>query len=80
MPSPAALLLQHAQAPLWACTVCFGANDNGQLSRAFFFGGVILLTCTFALLGGLVYAIVRLEKERTARDRAAGLFADEEPS
>lgn len=77
MPSPAALLLQYAQASLWACTVCFGANDNGQLSKAFFWGGVILLTCTFGMLGGLIYAIVRLEKERSARDHAAGLYKDE---
>lgn len=80
MPSPAALLLQHAQSPLWACTVCFGANDNTQLSKAFYLGGVILLTCTFALVAGLVYFIVRLERERTARDRAAGLYADESVS
>ena len=77
MPSPAAFLLQYAQTPLWACAVCFGANDNGQLSKAFFFGGVILLTCTFGMLGGLVYAIMRLERERTARDRVAGLYKDE---
>lgn len=80
MASPAAFLLQYALAPLWACTVCFGANDNGQLSKAFYFGGVILLTCTFGLVGGLVYAIVRMEKARTARDRAAGLYADETAS
>ncbi|TPW21896.1 MAG: hypothetical protein FD126_235 [Elusimicrobia bacterium] len=77
MASPTAVLLQYAQASLWACTVCFGANDNGQLSKAFYFGGVILLTCTFGLVGGLVYAIVRMEGARTARDRAAGLYADE---
>lgn len=80
MPSPAALLLQYAQARLWACTVCFGVNDNGQLSKAFYLGGALLLTCTFALVGGLVYAIVRMEKARTARDRAAGLYADETAS
>ena len=77
MPSSAALLLQYAQSSLWACTVCFGANDNGQLSKAFYIGGVVMLTCTFSLLGGLIYAIVRLEKGRTARDRAAGLYKDE---
>lgn len=80
MPSPAAILLQYAQSSLWACTVCFGANDNTQLSKAFYFGGVILLTCTFALVGGVVYFIIRLERERTARDRAAGLYADETAS
>jgi hypothetical protein len=80
MPSPAALLLQYAQAPLWACTVCFGANDNVELSKAFYLGGALLLTCTFAILGALALFIYRQERERTVRDRAAGLYADETAS
>ena len=71
------LLAAVSERPALACSVCFGAGDNAGLVKAFYFGGAILLTCTFALIGGLVWAIVRLEKARLARDRAAGLHAED---
>lgn len=69
-----ALALQYAPTRAWACAVCFGQSDNKNLGTAFYIGGAILLGCTFSLLGGLVYAIMRMEKARLAQDRAMGLL------
>ncbi|MBI3299799.1 MAG: hypothetical protein HYZ75_16655 [Elusimicrobia bacterium] len=59
-----------------ACAVCFGVNDNKDVVKAFYIGGVILLVCTFSLVGALIYAIVRLEKARQVQDRKLGLLGD----
>lgn len=69
-----ALALAACPVRAWGCAVCFGQADNQALVRGFTLGGVILLTCTFSLLGALVYAVMRLEKTRLAEDRRLGLL------
>ena len=72
-PALAAALLLAPKAAA-ACAVCFGADDNKGVVKAFYLGGAILLGCTFGLLGALIYAIVRLEKARQVQDRKHGLL------
>lgn len=76
MPKLGAFLLQYGPAYARACATCFSGSDTSDLSKAFYLGGALLLACTFGLVGGLVYAIVRLERRREERDRAAGLYPD----
>lgn len=73
-----ALLLRYAPSMANACAVCFGGNDNKSVIRAFYWGGGVLLFCTFGLLGSMIYGIARMEKTRLAQDRARGLL--DEPS
>ncbi|MDE2292521.1 MAG: hypothetical protein KGL53_10605 [Elusimicrobia bacterium] len=74
-----ALPLLVLTSPAWCCAVCFGASDDKSVIRAFCLGGVVLLVCAFGSLAAIVTTVVRAEKVREARDRAAGLL-DEEPS
>lgn len=56
-----------------ACAVCFGADDKNVVN-AFYIGGALLILMTFVLLGGLVYAVHRMERSRLAEDRRLGLL------
>ena len=72
--SSLALLLSLIPIRAWACAVCFGQGDNKDLLKGLYLGGALLLACTFGLLGGMVYAIMRLEKARLVEDRRLGLL------
>lgn len=74
-----ASLLLNGASKVHACAVCFGKDDNPNLAKAFYIGGGLLLTCTFAILGGLIYAIHQMEKARLKEDLRLGLL-DEPPS
>ncbi len=49
-----------------ACAVCFGGGDS-NLTRGFFWGILIMLILPFALMGGLITAIVRSTRRKAAR-------------
>ncbi|MFI5362424.1 MAG: hypothetical protein ACHQ49_10675 [Elusimicrobiota bacterium] len=62
----AALLLAPRAAS--ACAVCFGqADGKSGFANGIFWGIVILLSVTMALVGGIGYAIWSVERERAAR-------------
>ncbi|MBI5594934.1 MAG: hypothetical protein HY928_02470 [Elusimicrobia bacterium] len=71
MPLVKAILLAAQCAS--ACAVCFGADDKNVVN-AFYIGGVILIAMTFILLGGLAYAVHRMERSRLSEDRRLGLL------
>ncbi len=52
---------------LFACAVCFGQSDSGDLGRAYSFGVLILMGFTFLILGALVLTVYRIEARRGAR-------------
>lgn len=66
MKPAAALLLLPS--PLKACAVCFGQTDNAGLVSGLTWGIVVLLGATFLLIGWLVAAVWRIEKDREARE------------
>ena len=70
---PLAKLLLLGARSASACAVCFGA-DNNNVVNAFYIGGGVLIGMTFLLLGGLAYAVYRLERSRLAEDRRLGLL------
>ena len=59
-------LLAEALSPssAWACAVCFGKSDNGDIGRAYTLGIFVLASFTFLILGALGYAMYRIEVRR----------------
>ena len=54
--------------PARACAVCFGRGDNAGLISGLTWGIVILVGATFLSLGGLVAAVVQMEKRKLQAD------------
>lgn len=55
-----------------ACAVCFGgAQANKGLIDGFWWGIVVLLTVTMAMVGGIGWLLYKVEKDRPA-DEAGG--------
>jgi len=48
-------------APLKACAVCFGQTNNPNIGRAYFWGILIMLGFTGALLAAIGFAVYRIE-------------------
>jgi len=66
LPAALAVLLPAAAR---ACPVCFGADaDQAGLGAAFNLAITILLGVTFALIGGGIAWVARIEKRRKALD------------
>lgn len=59
-------------AAVYACPVCFGGSQSEGLLRGFFWGFMILLGFTFLLLGGIGYAVYKIEKHRGALEKLEG--------
>ncbi len=51
---------------LSACPVCFGKSDQPDLGAAFRWGIVLLLAATVFMVAGIVAAVVKIEKARSA--------------
>jgi hypothetical protein len=47
--------------PLVACVVCFGQSADKNVGRAYFWGIIVMLACTAALLSAIGFTIYRLE-------------------
>ncbi len=56
--------------PAAACATCFGAADGTGLYDGIWWGIVLLLTVTFALVGGFAYTLWRVEKARLRAENA----------
>jgi len=54
-------LLTLLAGPLHACAVCFGETGDPNISRAYFWGIVLMLACTASILAALGLAIYRIE-------------------
>lgn len=52
------------QAPLKACVVCFGQSGDLNISRAYFWGIVLMLACTAVLLTAIGIVVYRIEVGR----------------
>ena len=50
------------RAPLHACAVCFGQTGDSNISRAYFWGILLMLLITGSILAVLGYAVYRIEK------------------
>ena len=64
-------LLLLLPSPLHACAVCFGQSDNAGLLSGLSWGLFVLLGSTFFLIGGIALAVLRIEKNRAAREAQA---------
>ena len=65
---PALLSLLSSAAA--ACATCFGQADGSGLYDGFWWGIVVLLAVTFALVGGFAWMLWRVEKARMRAERA----------
>lgn len=65
-----AALLSLLAGPASACSTCFGQNDGSGLYDGFWWGIVILLGITFALVGAFAWTLWRVEKARMRAESA----------
>ena len=63
-------LLDLLAAPAAACATCFGQNDGSGHYDGFWWGIVILLGITFALVAGFAWTFWRVEKARMRAESA----------
>ena len=64
-------LVELLPGPVRACAVCFTrTSDNTKLIRGLIWGGAVLVGSVFCLVGAIVAALARIERDRAAREAA----------